>query len=115
MLLLLKKHQRIRRNDDFRKVYRAGKAVPGKHLVLIMKENGVGVTRFGFSISKKVGKAAVRNRAKRVIREVCRQFLDEIKDGYDIVFIGRSNIKYCTYEEVKNDFLRIMKKAGLKK
>jgi len=113
--LVLKKHQRMRKNADFRRVYRAGKAVPGKHLVLVMKKNGVGVTRFGFSISKRVGKAVVRNRAKRIIREVCRQCLDEIKDGYDLVFIGRSSIKHCSYEEVKNDFLRIIKKAGLKK
>ena len=112
---MLKKYLRIRRNADFRRVYRAGKAVPGKFLVLIFKENGVGITRFGFSISKKIGKAVVRNRVKRVLSEICRLHLNEVKEGYDIVFIGRSSVGKGSFKDLEKEFFKLIKKAGLYK
>ncbi|NLO89788.1 MAG: ribonuclease P protein component [Clostridia bacterium] len=112
---MLKKDLRIKQNADFRRVYRAGKAVPGKFLVLIYRENGVGITRFGFSISKKIGKAVVRNRVKRVLSEICRLHLFEVKEGYDIVFIGRRGVGEVSFRDLEKEFFKLIKKAGLYK
>jgi|LFRM01.2.fsa_nt_gb ribonuclease P protein component len=111
---MLKKEWRIRRNKDFRRIYRAGKAVPGKYLVVFKRENGISVTRFGFSISKKFGKAVVRNRRKRILREITRKHMDNIRKGYDIVVVSRlRNEKEIKFADLEKDFLLIMKRAGL--
>ena len=48
------------------------------------------IVRFGFSISKKIGCAVVRNRLRRRLREICRLNLTQLKAGYDLVLVARS-------------------------
>lgn len=111
---MLKKEWRIRSDKDFRRIYRAGKAVPGKYVVVFKKENGVGITRFGFSISKKVGKAVIRNRRKRILREICRKYSPAIKPGYDIVVVARvAGKKDLIFKDLEKDLLKAFGKAGL--
>lgn len=111
---MLKKECRIRSNKDFRRIYRTGKAVPGKYLVVFKKENGIGRTRFGFSVSKKIGNAVVRNRRKRILREISRIHQDSVKQGYDIVVIARSvEKKDLSFLELEKDYLKLLKKGGL--
>jgi len=111
---MLNKERRIRSNKDFRRIYRAGKAVPGKYFVVFKKENGVGVTRFGFSISKKFGKAVIRNKRKRVLRELCRKHIPGIKKGFDIVVIARNQENQeIDFKELEKDLLKTLRKAGL--
>jgi len=111
---MLKKEWRIRSNADFRRIYRAGKAVPGKYLVLFKKENGIDSTRFGFSVSKKIGNAVVRNRRKRLLREISRKYSCYIKKGYDIIVVARVvEDKNLSFKELEKDFARLLKKGGL--
>lgn len=111
---MLKKEWRIRSNKDFRRIYRAGKAVPGKYLVVFKKENGIDDTRFGFSISKKIGNAVVRNRRKRLLREISRKHRTYIKKGFDIIVIARVvEDKNLSFRELEKDFLKLLKKSGL--
>ncbi len=110
---MLKKKWRLRDNKDFRRIYRAGKAVPGKYLVVFKKENGIGRTRFGFSVSKKVGNAVVRNRRKRLLREISRKNQASIRQGYDIIVIARAVGKDLSFVELEKDYLKLLKKGGL--
>lgn len=111
---MLKKEWRIRSNKDFRRIYRAGKAVPGKYLVLFKKENGIGITRFGFSISKKIGNAVIRNRRKRLLREVFKKHQECIRKGYDIVVVARvTDEQDPVFQDIERDILKILKKGGL--
>lgn len=111
---MLKKEWRIRSNKDFRRIYRAGKAVPGKYLVVFKRENGIGRTRFGFSVSKKVGNAVVRNRRKRLLREISRRYQDSVKEGYDIIVVARAVGKRdLSFQELEKDYLKLLKKGGL--
>lgn len=111
---MLKKEWRIRSSKDFRRIYRAGKAVPGKYLVLYKRENGIDITRFGFSISKKVGNAVTRNRRKRLLRELSRKHQGSIKKGFDLIFIARvAEAKDVSFKELEKDYLKLLKKGGL--
>lgn len=54
-------------------------------------------TRFGFTVSKKVGDAVVRNRLRRRLREICRLHLAAFAPGWDVVFVARSDGAQASY------------------
>lgn len=109
----MKKANRLRKDRDFRRVYRRGRSLSNRYLVLIYKKNGLEDTRIGFSISKKFGKAVERNRIKRQLRSICREYLPDLKRGYDMVFVVRAESKQADYNELKSAVYELLKKARL--
>ncbi|WP_418791246.1 ribonuclease P protein component [Phosphitispora sp. TUW77] len=104
----------LRKRNEFNKVYKEGKNVVNKYLVIYYIPNKLGITRFGFSISKKIGKAVVRNRIKRIMKEICRNNSLAIKEGFDCVIIIRPRIKEAlTYKNIEKSFLILAAKASL--
>lgn len=104
----------IRKDSDFRKVYKHGKSFANKYLVMYILDNKSDFNRVGFSVSKKVGKATVRNKVRRRIRECFRLNLDgHIKKGYDLVFIARVASKDAEYEDIEKSVKNLVKKAKL--
>ena len=111
---------RIKKNQDFRVVYRRGKSFSNDLLVMYIynnrrnrDDNGLIYNRVGISVSKKVGKSVVRSRVKRIIGENYRLKEDNLKKGYDIVFIARNKINDKTYWNVEKAMINLFKKAGL--
>ena len=78
---------------------RDGKSWVNTLLVLRTWANGTDTTRAGFSVSKRIGNAVVRNRVKRRLRELVRQM--HIPDGWDIVFIARMPLPHATFQETR--------------
>jgi len=76
-------------NRDFKRIYVRGKSLANKYCVVYMTRNRAGVSRLGITVSKKLGNAVKRNRARRLLRESFRLLENEIKDGYDIVIVAR--------------------------
>ncbi|MCY6372270.1 ribonuclease P protein component [Clostridium ganghwense] len=111
----MNKEERIRKNIEFRKVYRKGKSCSNHLLVLYVYKNSrnVNINRIGISVSKKVGNSVVRSRVKRLISEGYRLNCDDLKKGYDLVFIARNNSKGRNYKEIENAVLNLFKRAGL--
>ncbi|WP_106777083.1 ribonuclease P protein component [Peptostreptococcus russellii] len=106
----------IKKDSDFRKVYQRGKSMADRNLVIYTYKNGRDKSRIGISISKKVGKANVRNRIRRYIKEAYRLNIDEnIKEGYDIVFIARINSQNSEYKDIEKSMKYITRKAGVMK
>ena len=95
---MLPKENRLREKSDFRRVYIHKKSLANKQLVLYSRRNYSGETRFGFSISKKIGKAHERNLLKRQLREIIRIDLVRIKKGYDYIFVVRIPFKELDYK-----------------
>jgi ribonuclease P protein component len=88
---------RLTRSEDFTRVYRAGRSVANKYLVLYYFERSVAeVTgrdtgqRVGFSVSKRLGGAVERNGVKRVLREAFRACSESLSGGWDLVFVART-------------------------
>ena len=73
--------------------------------------NNLGVTRCGYSVSKDIGKATVRNRVKRLLKENVRKL--NLQEGWDIVFIARHNIIGLDYSELGGIIAKLLCRAGI--
>lgn len=106
--------ERLKKNTEFKAVYKRGKSIPDKYAVIYVAKNRQNITRVGFTASKKVGKSVIRNRARRLMKESFRKNSEDIKVGYDIVFIARVAIKDAEYSQVERSIERLLKKSGIK-
>lgn len=84
-------------------------------LILCALPNDLGYSRFGFSVSHWVGKAVVRNRAKRLMREATRLRQGDIKEGWDLIFIARTPIREANFKQVNQAVEQLLRRAGLLK
>lgn len=111
---------RLKKNNEFRIVYRRGKSIANNLLVLYTYNNrrnrnidGSLYNKIGVSVSKKVGNSVVRSRSKRLIVESYRLNEASIKKGFDFIFIARTNMKDKSFHEVEKAMKNLFKKAGL--
>ena len=103
-------NNRLKKNKEFQYVYRRGRSVSEKHMVLIhIKAREL---KAGFSVSKRVGNSVVRNHTKRVMRESFRSIAEIVKPA-KIVFVARESIVRATYWDVKACMESLLNKAGL--
>lgn len=105
----------LKKNREFKKVYDNGKSYATRNLVIYVLNYEKGQkNRYGLSVSKKIGNAVVRNKLKRRLREIIREFEKE-KDfkGYDIIFIARKPVVRLDYHHLKSDVKRLYKKMKL--
>lgn len=107
------KEERLRKNPEFRLVYRRGKSFSTAILVLYIFKNNKGINRIGISVSKKVGKSVVRSKVKRLIGESARLNKQDLKQGYDLVFVARSISCDKSYKEIENSVKYLFRKSGL--
>ena len=104
----------LKKNVEFKKVYNRGRSVASKAVVLYSLPNNSDKKKFGFSVSKKMGKAVVRNKIKRVLKEVCRLNQDWFKDGYDYILIPRAAILKMNYQQICNEINKLSLKVIVK-
>ena len=109
----MKSTEKIRKDLDFRRVYGNRNSIANRYLILYVKENNLLVNRVGFTVSKKVGKATVRNLVKRRMREGFRNKEKRFKLGYDLVFVARNTAQDATGKEIESAIVHLMKKKKL--
>ena len=99
------KNRRLRRRAEFQKVFDSGQRIRGRFLTLLVASGQGSLTRLGIVASRKLGDSVRRNRAKRLIRELFRQFESpESLAGVDIVVIPRVELFGATYASLEEDF-----------
>ena len=103
---------RLRERERFQQIRREGKTREDRLVVLVCLQNELPYSRFGFSASRRVGKAVVRNRARRLMRESAHH-ASQIHPGWDIVFIARSALARATFWQVDASCRKLLGQAGL--
>ena len=98
---------RLRKNSDFQRLYRRGEAYYNRQFKVLCRKNGRKTNRYGFSISKKIGKATTRNRLKRRLREIVRHHETEFPQGYDFAFVPRNGISELSYGDLEKSVLHL--------
>ena len=107
------KKEILRKDSDFGSIYKKGKSVGDRFVVVFSRKNNLPYNRTAFLASKKVGNAVARNRARRLMKESYRSLSDQFQTGYDIIFIARNTIKNSKCADVKKSIEAATKKAGI--
>jgi ribonuclease P protein component len=108
--------EKLHSQKDFKRVFDSGARFENRIVKIIVFENLENqVSRIGLVTSRKVGKAAIRNKTKRRIREIFRTNKHSIKQGLDLIFISKRETAAVDFERLKEAVLELFKKAGLYK
>ena len=102
----------LKLNHIFRRLYKTS-GFAGPYLVLYARKNRSETNRIGITVSKKLGKAHIRNRIRRRLREIYRLNEDKFLPGWDIVLVGRGKALNADFTAMMNNFLSLAKKAGI--
>jgi ribonuclease P protein component len=108
---------RLARRSDFRKTYDEGKKLAGRYLVLFVRSSETGAIRLGLTVTKRVGCAVERNRARRRLREVFRREARATLErnrwtGTDMVVNLRDGAASVGVRELSEDLDRLLRRLG---
>lgn len=116
----------LKKNNEFRTIYKKGRYKAGKYLVMYVMPNKKNINRIGITTGKRFGNSVQRNRMKRIIRESYRLSRDRMKMGYDIIFMARASerkadspnrklkaVSVPTYKEIEKEMNRLSSALGM--
>lgn len=109
----MQKVYRLKKGFQFNYIYRKGKSVAGKEMVLMFARNRNGKILIGVSVSKKIGKSTVRNKVKRRIKESARLLIPQMDKRYNYVIIARTGAVESSYSQISQTLKYLLKKAQL--
>ena len=102
----------LKLNHIFRRLYHTS-GHGNSYLVLYARPNRLQQNRVGITVSKKLGKAHIRNRTRRRLREVYRLHEAQFRPGWDIVVVARSKAVDAQFAKLTESYLALAKKAGI--
>ena len=107
----MKGEEYLTKSAQYALVYKEGSSRVSSLVVMKALPNGLSLSRYGFSVSKRVGKAVTRNRIKRWLREILR--LTPLEPGWDIIFIVRPVTATAEYTELRKSIESLLSRAQL--
>jgi ribonuclease P protein component len=111
----MRREYRLRKNADFERLRRKGRAQFHPLLVISVLRNDLEHSRFGFVVGRKIGKANKRNWVRRRMREAVRKRMQQgqIDAGWDVVLIARRPMRGATFHQVDEAIGLLLRRAGL--
>ena len=110
----MKKTYRIKKENEFQKVFHQGKSTANRQLVLyVYPKPEQAHFRVGFSVGKKMGNAVKRNQIKRYLRQAIHELTPAIKMDMDFLVIARKDIVDKDFHQIKKSLIHVMSLAGV--
>lgn len=100
-------------NYEFRRLYAKGRSAVTPTLVIYTRRGRGGGNRVGFTVTTKLGKAVVRNRIRRRLREIYRLNEPRLCRGAELVVVARARSLEAPYADLERDFLAACARLGL--
>ncbi len=107
----MQRRSRLTGSPRFSQIHRDGSSAANSLLVIRFLANDLDYSRFGFIISKRIGKAAVRNKVKRRLREAVRS--NQVKAGWDALFIARKGSERANFQDLKQAATSLLRRSSL--
>ena len=101
----------LTKREQYALVYNKGSSWASNLVVMKALPNKLSLSRYGLSVSKRVGKAVMRNRVKRLLREILR--LTPLESGWDIIFMARPGAASANYAELEKSVVSLLSRARL--
>ena len=105
------KHLRLLRRSEFRRVYEEGRRRRASLCTVFYRANGLPHSRLGITVPRALGKAVLRNRVKRRLREVFRLNLPALPGGWDIVLNPGESAAVIPFPKLQEEILRLLPQA----
>ena len=103
----------LKRHKEFRYTYARGRSQSASLFTLVYARSRNESVRVGFSVSKRVGNAVQRNRAKRRMRAALTAMIGEISGGWNVIFIARPEVLDAPFAEIGKQMESLLRRAGL--
>lgn len=108
----MRKRQRIKKNEEFQKVFKSGKSFANRQFVVyVLRKEEQTEFRIGLSVGKKIGNAVKRNQIKRYIRQAFLELKDELRVDADYVIIARHQAANLDFHETKKSLQHVLRIA----
>ncbi|MBR6812135.1 MAG: ribonuclease P protein component [Oscillospiraceae bacterium] len=103
----------LKMNYEFKRLYAKGRSCVTPCVVVYCRKNRGGSNRLGLTVRTKVGKAVVRNRVRRRLREIYRLNEQRLRSGFDIVIVARVRAVNVSYRELEAAVMKAFRSLDL--
>jgi len=99
---------RIKKNIEFKRLYERSKRFYNRDFKILVSDNTFDYPRFGFTLTRKFGKANKRNRVKRRLKEIIRLNIEKFENGKDYIISPKSHTIEFEYKNLENSLMHII-------
>lgn len=104
----LSRLERVRKRDQFTRIYDTGVRIRSQFATFFLLKNGLDHARLGIAATRKLGGAVIRNRVKRIVRDVFRR--NKIAPGYDVVIVPNRRLLESSQSSFEAEFRQILER-----
>lgn len=104
------KQYRLRKSNDFKRVFSRGKRIATPYFVLYLLPNRLAFSRLGIQVKAKLGTATKRNYMKRIVREIFRKLKSELVQSVDIILIAEKPLRELRYQELEAELRKALQR-----